>query len=117
MRQATIGTYACFFEQRPGSPGRISAPWPVIWISKPSSGTGGPLDFSVDHGALVEMSSRSTVPACTWSRAQARTFEATVTGHRRFIAATDMRVLAIPISYDSARTSRVKMYGPLKDDF
>src|SRR6476646_2428688 len=33
--------------------GRTSAPVPTIWINRPSSGTGGPLDFSVDHGALV----------------------------------------------------------------
>src|SRR5947199_152153 len=78
------------------STGRISPPCPVSWISKPSSGTGGPLDLSVDQGALVEMSMRSIVPAWTWSTTQARTFEATVTGHSRFMAATDMRVLANP---------------------
>ena len=43
--------------------GRISAPWPMIWTNKPSSGIGGPLDLSVDHGALVDTSNRSTVPA------------------------------------------------------
>src|SRR5262249_61149278 len=35
------------------STGRISAPWPLIWINKPSSGIGGAPRLMVGHGAVV----------------------------------------------------------------
>ena len=47
-------------------------------------------------GALVAISTRSTVPLSMCSDTQAWTFGLMNDGHSRFIAATDMRVPATP---------------------
>ncbi len=78
--------------------GRISAPLPVISIPNPLSGIGGPLDRSVDSCALVAIEMRSTVPLTRCSSTQWRTLGAMNAGHSRFIAVTDMRLPAMPIS-------------------
>ena len=62
----------------------------------PSSGTGGPPGLSVDNGALVAMTTRSTVPPVTCSTTQARSRGADHSGHSRLNADTVMRVPAMP---------------------
>ena len=84
----------------PGKPstGLISAPWPTISIARPSSGTGGPLDLSVDQGALVVIIQPLDRAALDMFFTQERTFGAENTGQSRFMAATGMRVPATPIA-------------------
>ena len=52
--------------------------------------------LSVASGALVAITTRSTVPLRMFSDTQAWTFGLMKDGHSRFIAATDMRVPAMP---------------------
>ena len=52
--------------------------------------------LSVAIGALVAITIRSTVPLRMWSATQACTLGLMKDGHSRFIAATDMRLLAMP---------------------
>ncbi len=65
-------------------------------MASPSSGIGGLMVLSVATGALVAMTMRSTVPLRMCSATQAWTFGLMKDGHSRFIAATDMRVPAMP---------------------
>ena len=80
------------------STGLISASVPLISIPRPLSGIGGPLDRSVESCALVAIEMRSTVPLTRCSSTQLRTLGAMNAGHSRFIAATDMRLPATPMS-------------------
>ncbi len=54
------------------------------------------MGLNVAIGALVAMTTRSTVPLRICSETQAWTFGLMKDGHSRFIAATDMRVPAMP---------------------
>ena len=81
-----------------GSPSTTRKVFPLVTrsIDKPSSGSGGPPGSSVESGALVAISTRSTVPPLMRSTTQERSRGVMSAGHRRLNADTVIRVPATP---------------------
>ena len=81
-----------------GRPSTMLSVLPLVTrsIDSPSSGTGGPPGSKVESGALVAITTRSTVPPVTRSTTQERSRGVTIAGHSRLNADTVMRVPATP---------------------